>query len=119
VEIRSGQRLPGVCHSCGVPTRTTKRLTAASEPQGTTFTSGIGEFIAHIIKPFGFIDGMEGYDKTVKLSLVLPTCKQCARVLRHITPHYVDFDATALIWCPRRFQESDGRECIGLTRKGM
>ena len=93
VGIHSGQRLPGVCHSCGIPTRTSKRLAAASDPQDTTFASGFGEFIAHFIKPFGFIDKMERYNKTVEVSLILPTCKQCARTLRHITPHYIDFDA--------------------------
>jgi len=93
VGIRSGQRLPGVCHSCGAPTTNTRRLTAASEPQGTTFTSGLGGFIARFIKPLGLIDRMERYNKTVEVSLMLPTCDQCARTLRYITPHYVDFDA--------------------------
>lgn len=93
VGLQSGHRLPAVCHACGVPTRSTKRLSVESEPQGTTFTSGFGEFIAHFIKPFGFIDKMERYSKTVELSLVLPTCKQYVRALRRIAPHYIDFDA--------------------------
>ncbi len=93
VGIRSGQRLPGVGHSCGVPTRTTKRLSAASEPRDTTITSGLGEIIAHFIKPFGLFDMMERNSKTVELSLVLPTCKHCARTVRDLAPHYIDFDA--------------------------
>ena len=93
IGIRSGQALPSICHCCGVPTRTAKRLSAASEPQGTTIASGFGEFLAHFLKPFGFIDSMERDNKTVEVSLVLPTCKQCARTVRNIAPHYIDFDA--------------------------
>jgi hypothetical protein len=36
---------------------------------------------------------MERHKKTVEISLTLPTCEQCARTLRHITPQYIDFDA--------------------------
>src|SRR4051812_47418227 len=84
VGIRSAQRLPAVCHSCGIPTPATKRLAASSEPEDPPFSPGLGEFIAHFIRPFGFIAKMERDKKTVKVSLTLPTCKQCARILRHI-----------------------------------
>jgi hypothetical protein len=46
VGIRSGQRLPDVCHRCGTPTRTTQRLTVASEPRGTTFVDGFSQLVA-------------------------------------------------------------------------
>lgn len=84
--------MPGVCHCCGVPTRAVKRLTANSEPQDTTFSSGLGEFIAHFFKPFGFLDKMERANKTVEVSLTLPTCEQCARKVRQIEPRYIDFE---------------------------
>jgi hypothetical protein len=93
VAISSGQRLPQICHSCGAPTRDVKKLATTSTPQDTTFTSGLGGFIAHFVKPFGFIDKMEQLNKTVEVSLELPTCRPCGRSLRYITPHYIDFDA--------------------------
>jgi hypothetical protein len=89
---RSGQRLPAICHACGIPTRSAKRLSAASEPQDTTIAPGVGGFIAHLIKPFDILNMMERHHKTVVVSLVLPTCEQCARNLPNVTPHYIDFD---------------------------
>ena len=91
--IQSGQRLPAVCHACGVPTGNTQSLAVESEPQETTFAPGFASFIAHFLRPFGFINRMERYNKTVELSLVLPTCEQCARVLSEVVPRYIDFDA--------------------------
>ena len=94
VGIQSGQRLPAVCHACGVPTRTTKRLSVESEPQDTTFaTSGFGALIVYLFKPLRYIDALERHKKTIVLSLLLPTCKQCARTQRRIEPNYIDFDA--------------------------
>jgi hypothetical protein len=93
VGIRSGQSLPPICHCCGAPTRTSVRLSAESEPQGTSLVSGIGELFGHFVKGLGFFDTMERYNKTVEVGLRLPTCKPCIRKLRRITPEYIDFDA--------------------------
>jgi hypothetical protein len=93
VGIHSGRRLPGLCHWCGNATTNTKRVSAASEPQDTTIASGFGEVLAQFIRPFGIFDRLERSAKRVELRLTLPTCKECARHLRLITPHYIDFDA--------------------------
>src|SRR5215510_14319343 len=68
VGIRSGQRLPAICHSCGLPTQTTRKVAAASQPQDTALSAGATEFLSHIIKPLGLFSKMERNLKTVEVS---------------------------------------------------
>ena len=93
VGLQSGASLPPICHHCGAPTQSIKKLTVVSEPEGTAFANGLGQLLAHLFKPFGFIVKIERLNKTTELTLQLPTCEQCARIARRITPHYIDFDA--------------------------
>src|SRR5437667_6256772 len=93
VGLKSGVPLPPICHHCGAPTQNIKKLTVASEPEGTIFANGLGQLLAHLFKPFGFIVKMERLNKTTELTLQLPTCEQCAKIVRRIAPHYIDFDA--------------------------
>jgi hypothetical protein len=90
--IRSGARLPAVCHNCGLPTRKVKKFMVSSEPQDTTFSAGLGSLMASFLEVFSFLNKLERMNKTVQVSLRLPTCDQCSRTLKRITPHYIDFD---------------------------
>ena len=93
VGLKPGDRLPPICHHCGVPTQNVKELTVSSEPQTSAFVSRLGTWLAHRFKPFGFIVKIEKMNKTVGVSLRLPTCEQCAKTLKGITPQHIDFDA--------------------------
>jgi len=39
---------------------------------------------------------MDRLNKTTELTLQLPTCEQCAKMVRRIAPHYIDFDANRI-----------------------
>jgi len=93
VGIRSGQQLPAVCHACGTATRATQKISASLEPRDGLFSDGLLELFAHSVIPFGFAGKMERAQKTTQVSVRLPTCKKCNRILGRITPHYIDFDA--------------------------
>ncbi len=57
------------------------------------FATGLGQLLAHLFKPFGFIVRMERLNKTMELTLQVPICEQCAQAVKRIAPHYIDFDA--------------------------
>ncbi len=92
IGIKSGTRLPPVCHHCGVPTRQLKKFMVSSEPQDATFSAGLGSLLAGFIGVFSFLNRMERLNKTTYFSLKLPTCDRCSKTLKQISPHYIDFD---------------------------
>ena len=93
VGLKSGVSLPPICHHCRAPTQNIKKLTVACAPEGTGFANGLGQLLARLFKPFGIMVKMERLNKAKELTLQLPTCEQCAKMVRRIAPHYVDFDA--------------------------
>ena len=44
-----------------------------------------------LFKPFKFLDTMERTEKEIHLSLVLPTCRDCALKIVDLAPRYIDF----------------------------
>jgi hypothetical protein len=92
ISIRSGDRLPLVCHNCAVPTDRAKKFEVVSETQDTTIQPGFSGLIGMLFKPFKFLDTMERIEKEIHLSLVLPTCRECALKIGDLTPRYIDFE---------------------------
>jgi hypothetical protein len=92
ISIRTGDRLPLICHNCAIPTDRAKKFEVASEPQGTTRQPLFGGILWLLIRPVNLFAKMERIQKEIQLSVVLPTCRECARKMGNLTPHYIDFE---------------------------
>jgi hypothetical protein len=92
ISIRSGDRLPLLCHNCAASTDRAKRFEVVSETQDTTIEPGFGGLIGFLLKPFKFFDNTERTEKEIHLSFVLPTCRECALKIGDLMPRYIDFE---------------------------
>jgi hypothetical protein len=93
ISIRTGDRLPLLCHNCATPTDRAKKFEVVSEPQDLTLEPIFGGGIARIFfSPFQRLAKMERIQKEIHLSVVLPTCRECALKIGDLTPRYIDFE---------------------------
>jgi hypothetical protein len=90
ISIRSGDQLPLLCHNCAAPTDRAKKFQMISETHDTIIQSGFGSLIRMLFKPF--LDTTPRIQKEIQLSVVLPTCRECALKIGDLTPRYIDFE---------------------------
>lgn len=96
ITLAPRDKLPGVCHECGSPTRHLKKLSVSSEPEGTFLAGGVAQrVLGHLLDhtPLGLFNRLEQIKNQVVISLALPTCERCVKKIRSITPRYIDFDS--------------------------
>ncbi len=92
VRIKPGKPLPEVCHHCGIFTRQTKLFFVSSEPQNTTITSGFAQTLVGLLSTLKILILMERTQKSIEITLRVPTCDWCALEIQEVKPHYIDFE---------------------------
>lgn len=91
--IKPGKPLPEVCHQCGIFTRQTKLFFVSLEPQNATITSsGFAGTLVRLLWPMRLFNFMERTQKTIDLTVRVPTCDWCALDIQEVKPHYIDFE---------------------------
>lgn len=91
ISIRTGDRLPLICHNCATPTDRAKKFEVVSEPQDLALEPLFGG-ITGLFRPLKLLAKMERIQKEIHLSVVLPTCRECALKIGDLAPRYIDFE---------------------------
>ena len=92
ISIRTGDRLPLLCHNCATPTDRAKKFEVVSEPQDLALEPLFGGIRTLLLRPLSVLAKMERTQKEIHLSVVLPTCRECAVKIGDLTPRYIDFE---------------------------
>jgi hypothetical protein len=92
ISIRTGDRLPLICHNCATPTDRAKKFEVISEPQDLALEPLFGRITGVLLRPLRILAKIERAQKEIHLSVVLPTCRECALKIGDLTPRYIDFE---------------------------